>query len=61
MTRLSGDIQSRGLGMPGLLLNQLRSTARAELQARIDEEIGRPPEGCWLGWGGQFEGELARG
>ncbi len=30
-----------------------------EAQARIDREIPRLPEGCWLGWGGQFENLLA--
>ncbi|MEK7862645.1 MAG: efflux RND transporter permease subunit, partial [Chloroflexota bacterium] len=30
-----------------------------EAQARIDEEAGPMPEGCWLAWGGQFENLLA--
>jgi heavy metal efflux system protein len=27
----------------------------AEAQKRIEEKLGRLPEGYWLGWGGQFE------
>ena len=31
----------------------------AEAQKRIEEKIGRLPEGYWLGWGGQFENMIA--
>lgn len=30
-----------------------------ELQDLIEKKVGRPPEGCWIGWGGQFENLLA--
>jgi cobalt-zinc-cadmium resistance protein CzcA len=30
-----------------------------EVQARLEKEAGRPPDGCWLGWGGQFENLMA--
>lgn len=31
----------------------------AELQDVLAKKVGRPPEGCWIGWGGQFENLLA--
>ncbi len=31
----------------------------AEAQQRVEQELGRPPEGYWLGWGGQFENLIA--
>lgn len=31
----------------------------SEAQRKIEESIGRLPEGYWLGWGGQFENLLA--
>ncbi len=27
----------------------------AEAQQRVADQVGKLPEGCWLGWGGQFE------
>jgi cobalt-zinc-cadmium resistance protein CzcA len=31
----------------------------ADVQGRLDRELGRLPEGYWLGWGGQFENLMA--
>jgi cobalt-zinc-cadmium resistance protein CzcA len=31
----------------------------AEAEQRIEREVGRLPEGYWLGWGGQFENLMA--
>jgi len=31
----------------------------AEAQRRIEQQLGRLPEGYWLGWGGQFENLIA--
>ncbi|HOW69565.1 MAG TPA: CusA/CzcA family heavy metal efflux RND transporter [Phycisphaerae bacterium] len=31
----------------------------AEAQQRIEQKVGRLPEGYWLGWGGQFENLIA--
>lgn len=31
----------------------------AEAQRRVEQSIGRLPEGYWLGWGGQFENLIA--